>query len=341
MNLPLSFPKVTRLDAGAWLLTIAVLLLVLELHLLPALLSGLLVYELVGGLAPFIRSRPIEADLAKVIVVALIAALVVAGLTLLILGALSFFRSDTGNLSLLLEKLAQILDESRNRLPGWALAYVPETADELRSALSRWLRENAGVLQGAGQDFVRALVHILIGMVIGALLSLREATASVARRPVAELIAERADRLARSFRRVVFAQVWIAGLNTLFTGLYLALVLPLVGVELPLIKTMIAVTFVCGLLPVVGNLISNTVIVIVSLSNSVLVAVGSLVYLVVIHKLEYFLNARIIGSRIRARAWEMLTAMLVMEAAFGIPGLIAAPIYYAYIKDELAEKELV
>jgi len=28
--------------------------------------------------------------------------------------------------------------------------------------------------------------------------------------------------------------------------------------------------------------------------------------------------------------------MLVMEAAFGITGLIAAPIYYAYLKDELA-----
>jgi predicted PurR-regulated permease PerM len=28
--------------------------------------------------------------------------------------------------------------------------------------------------------------------------------------------------------------------------------------------------------------------------------------------------------------------MIVMEAAFGIAGLIAAPIYYAYIKNELS-----
>ena len=52
------------------------------------------------------------------------------------------------------------------------------------------------------------------------------------------------------------------------------------------------------------------------LSQGVPVAVASLVYLVVIHKLEYFLNARIIGSHINARAWELLIAMLVMEAAF-------------------------
>ena len=41
----------------------------------------------------------------------------------------------------------------------------------------------------------------------------------------------------------------------------------------------------------------------------------------IIHKLEYFVNARIIGTRIRAKAWEILVAMLAMEAFFGIPGL--------------------
>jgi predicted PurR-regulated permease PerM len=33
--------------------------------------------------------------------------------------------------------------------------------------------------------------------------------------------------------------------------------------------------------------------------------------------------------------------MLVMEAAFGLPGLIAAPIYYAYLKDELSAQKLI
>ena len=178
-------------------------------------------------------------------------------------------------------------------------------------------------------------------MIIGGLISLREAKLSTPQRPLAAALALRAERVSDSFRRVVFAQFWIAGLNTLFTGLYLTVALPLMGVELPLTKTLIVVTFVCGLLPVLGNLISNTVIVLVSLSNSVFVAVGSLTYLVVIHKLEYFLNARIIGSRIRARAWELLMAMLVMEATFGIAGLIAAPIYYAYLKNELDAKHLV
>jgi predicted PurR-regulated permease PerM len=82
-------------------------------------------------------------------------------------------------------------------------------------------------------------------------------------------------------------------------------------------------------------------IVIVSLAYSPNVAIASLTFLVVIHKLEYFLNAKIIGSRIQSRAWELLIAMLAMEAAFGIGGLVAAPIYYAYVKNELAERGLV
>jgi predicted PurR-regulated permease PerM len=135
--------------------------------------------------------------------------------------------------------------------------------------------------------------------------------------------------------------VRISALNTLLTTLYLAVLLPLLGVHLPLVKTLIVLTFLAGLLPVVGNLISNTVIVVVSLSYSLGAALGALIFLIVIHKLEYFVNARIVGGEIKARAWELLLAMLVMESAFGMAGLIAAPIYYAYLKEELGARGLI
>ena len=149
------------------------------------------------------------------------------------------------------------------------------------------------------------------------------------------------QRLGEAFRRVVFAQVRIAALNTVFTALYLFVVLPSVDVHLPLIKTMIGFTFLVGLLPVVGNLISNTVIVVISLSYSLGAALGSLAFLVIIHKLEYFINARIVGSQIQASAWELLLAMLVMESAFGLTGVIAAPVFYAYAKSEFTSRGLV
>ena len=106
-------------------------------------------------------------------------------------------------------------------------------------------------------------------------------------------------------------------------------------------RQLIIITFIVGLFHILGNLISNTVIFIVSRSQSLLVVLKSLACLIIIHKLEYFLNARIVGGHIRARAWELLIAMLVMEAAFDIPGLIAAPIYYAYMKDELRARGLI
>jgi predicted PurR-regulated permease PerM len=192
-----------------------------------------------------------------------------------------------------------------------------------------------------GKEAGRVTAHVLIGMVIGALISLREVAPVHKFRPLAGALVGRASRLSQAFRSVVFAQMRIAALNTLFAGLYLGVLLPLLGIHLPLVKTMVAITFVTGLLPVVGNLISNAIITVVSVSYSLAVALGSLVFLVIIHKLEYFLNARIIGTQIRAHAWELLLAMLVMEAAFGIAGVISAPIYYAYIKNELADRGLV
>ena len=119
------------------------------------------------------------------------------------------------------------------------------------------------------------------------------------------------------------------------------MLLPLFSTPVPFAKTLVVVTFIVGLLPVAGNLISNTLIFIVGLSVSLGVGIAALVFLVLIHKLEYFLNARIVGTQIRARAWELLIAMLCMEAAFGSAGLIAAPVYYAYLKRELADAGLI
>jgi predicted PurR-regulated permease PerM len=196
-------------------------------------------------------------------------------------------------------------------------------------------------VQTLGKEAGLAMAHVLIGLIIGAMLALREVGDHEAMQPLAAALTERAGRLAEAFRRIVFAQVRISAINTLLTAIYLAVVLPLLGIHLPLTKTMIALTFVAGLLPVIGNLVSNTVIVVVSLAHSPQVAMGSLAFLVVVHKFEYFLNARIVGARISAQSWELLLAMLVMEAAFGLPGLVAAPIYYAWLKQELVDAGLV
>jgi predicted PurR-regulated permease PerM len=330
-----------RLELATQLLTGLALLGALQFHLLTSLLAGLLVYQLVHLLAPSHNSRLVHRRTGKIIVVALLAILVIAAIAAAILGLISLLSSGSENLSVLLQKMAEVIETARSRLPAWAVSSLPEEPTELKAEVVAWLREHAGQLRSIGQDVWRALLHILFGMVIGGMIAVGRQAGDIEHGPLVHALTERARLLGAAFRSVVFAQVRISALNTALTGLYLLVIVPWMGVQLPLAKTMVVVTFITGLLPVIGNLISNTVIVVVSLSVSPVLAVGSLGFLVVIHKLEYFVNARVMGGQINARAWELLLAMLVMDAIFGIPGVIAAPIYYAYLKNELSAKNLI
>lgn len=325
---------------ASWLLAALALLTVLKAGLLAALYAGLLVYALVHLLAPWFARR-LGSHPSRVVAVAALGSLIILALSAGIWAILSFFLSDAGSLPVLLKKLADLIDESRSQIPPWLAAYLPPSAEALQQLLTSWIRAHAAQATEIGQETGRVLVHILIGMVIGAMAALYDTTQVHRYRPLAAALHQRIVRLHLAFRQIVFAQVRIAAINAVFTGIFLTVALPMAGIHLPFVKTMIVVTFVAGLLPVIGNLISNTVIVIVSLSHSLGIALVSLLFLVVIHKLEYFLNAKIIGTQINARAWELLTAMLAMEAIFGIPGVIAAPVFYAYVKTELSATGMV
>jgi predicted PurR-regulated permease PerM len=102
----------------------------------------------------------------------------------------------------------------------------------------------------------------------------------------------------------------------------------------------IGVTFLCGLLPVIGNLISNTIIVGISFTISPKMALAALVFLIVIHKLEYFLNSKIIGDRIRNPIWLTLLGLVLGERLMGIPGMILAPVVLNYLKVEASNIEI-
>jgi predicted PurR-regulated permease PerM len=332
-------PSPSRHELVAWLLVAAGLLIILKLHLLSALLAGLLVYELVHVAVPRLPSR-LSGERARMLAVTAMAVLAAGVVAAAITGLVVFVRGE-GHLSSLLEKMAESITHARANLPASVSAYLPATADDLRDEVVHWLRNHAKDIRTVGADFGRALAHILVGLVAGAMVSLTDVRPHKLERPLARALAERMSRLGNAFRRVVFAQVRISAINAVLTGLFLLAALPIAGVHMPLAKTLVVLTFVVGLLPVIGNLISNTVVVVVAFSVSMYVALAALVFLIVIHKLEYFLNARIVGAQISARAWELLVAMLLMEAAFGMSGIIAAPIYYAYLKDELSARELV
>jgi predicted PurR-regulated permease PerM len=314
---------------------VAGLLFVLHFKLVVALLTGLFVYIVIHRLTARIAGGRLSHGRARVLVVALLGVATVgvgAGLAVLLV---AFLNGRVGDLPGLLDKMASVLDNLRGHL-GTDM-WIP-AAEDIRGTVATGLRAHARELQQVGGEVGRVLTHALVGIVIGALASFDT------RRPATALLlalGERLRRLTRAFEQVVFAQVKISALNTILAGVYLLLILPAAGVELPLRKTLVAVTFLAGMIPVIGNLISNTVIVVVALGTSLSVAIASLGFLVAVHKLEYFVNARIVGTAIRAAPWEMILALVGFEAAFGVQGVLAAPIFYAYLKRELADQQLI
>ena len=149
---------------------------------------------------------------------------------------------------------------------------------------------------------------------------------------VHELI-RRCETFFASFAKVMGAQITIALINTTLTALFL------IWSGFPYATVLIVATFLCGLLPIVGNLVSNTLIVGVGFTISPNMALVSLIFLVVIHKLEYFLNSKIIGDRIKNPMWLTLIALVLGEKLMGIPGMILAPVVLHYIKVEASRNK--
>jgi predicted PurR-regulated permease PerM len=181
------------------------------------------------------------------------------------------------------------------------------------------------------------LVLVLAGLVVSLSIFLGSGWTADRREPTApdnlyfavtrELTA-RFKTLYESFARVMRAQIAISAINTALTAVFL------IFGGYPAAGLLVVFVFLCGLLPIVGNLVSNTLIVVVGFTISPRTGVYALVFLIVIHKLEYFLNSKLVGMRINSPIWLTLIGLLVGERLMGIPGMILAPAILHYIKGE-------
>jgi predicted PurR-regulated permease PerM len=191
----------------------------------------------------------------------------------------------------------------------------------------------ARIARGASAQFA----FLIIGVVVAISIFLnprieldRHATASPSNfySWCCDEIAARFSTFYRSFATVMGAQIVISAINTAFTALFVLIL------QFPHATVVIGLTFLCGLLPVIGNLISNTIIVGIAFTVSPNRALLALIFLIAIHKFEYFLNGKIIGGRIHNPMWLTLLALIVGEKLMGIPGMIFAPVILHYVKVE-------
>ncbi|GAC1389690.1 MAG: membrane protein [Variovorax sp.] len=308
------------------------LLLVLHLHLLPALFAGIGGFVLYRSLRARVRANlddrgPWVTYVLLAIVLAALGFALFEGFELLL-------SASSGGLAKLLRLLADTLDQIRTTAPAWIVSKLPDSAAALQESVSGWLRTHAEQMQQLGRDTLRVLAYLTLGTIIGVLAGAASPRAQTGA-PFTRLAQNRLLQLALAFRDVIAAQLRISLVNSLLTALYLMVILPLLGYHVPMTTTLVAFTFFASLMPILGNLLSNAAIVLAALTVSPWLGGVSLAFLVVIHKLEYFLNAHFVGSRIQVPAYGLLTSMLVLEAAFGAAGLIAAPVYCAWLAREL------
>lgn len=327
-------------QAASYALIFVALFAIFPLRLLPCFLAGFIVYETILALTPLVE-RLVKGQIARWISILFLSVVVILALVTGITKLIGFLLHDFQNPAAFHATATKLLEDAQRTLSPVIVRYLPSDIDELQNQVVTWLREHLVVVQTFGRTAAHTFATMLIGMLLGAIISLRNSSGQRPEAPLKQAMLDRLTTLAAAFHNVVFAQIKVSLVNTVLTCGFLFGILPLFGLHFPFAKTVVVLTFIAGLLPIIGNLISNTVIVLIGLSISLEAALIALIYLILIHKLEYFINARIFGSRISAKTWEILLAMLVFESAFGLAGVVAAPVYYAYLKAELRIAHLI
>lgn len=315
--------------------------IIIPLGLFPCFFSGFLTYEIVVSLASYIEHN-IQINYARKIAVILIITSIIILSTISIINCAQFITEDINTINVSFE-INRIFSDIKKRLPSSFHLFFPNTTEELKNQIFSWIESNIILIRNMGHTFIHGFVTLLIGLIVGALIACAQSNTRYTHNNtcfVNQLLI-RINVLSQAFRNIVFAQIKISSINTLLTSIMIFIFFPLFGQSLPLQKTLIIITFILGLLPIIGNVISNILTTIAALSISLSMGTIMFIYLILIHKLEYFLNAEIIGNRINANPWELILSMLLLESIFGIEGLIAAPIYYAYLKTELRIKHMI
>ena len=309
----------------------ATLILVGLLHLGAPLLALLFSYFILTKLGEFIRNK----WLAFAVFL-----LIVAGLA----------YASVHFVGAAVSALPKIAENSIPSATAWAQAHAIELPftdfESLKNVAMEALKEQVHYLRNFA-NFARNATTLVVFAIIGVVaavslffnsqLDLYPESHAVRNNVYSiccDEISARFREFYHSFATVMGAQMKISAINTVLTSIFI------LAVGLPYPAVIIGLTFLCGLVPIVGNVASNTVIVFVGFLVSPRVAIGALIFLIVIHKLEYFLNSKIIGDRIRNPIWLTLFGLIVGEKLMGIPGMILSPVVLNYLRVEMSKVEI-
>jgi predicted PurR-regulated permease PerM len=311
---------------ASYLLAAAAFVAVVKCGLGPALIAGLAAAMILAQSRRHLSEAGAGPILSRAGAIALF--VVLAALLLGIIA--SFARLGVARLPVLLDRLLPRLDELAGRI---GVALPIENASDLKAYIIGEARSNARALTAEGGLLTRGFFQIVVAVAVVVLAFLAAPKAAAAPRDLDAALArecrQRGARFFASFELVMGAQVLIAAINTALTAVFLLIL------HVPFRTTLLLLTFFCGMIPIAGNVISNAMIVASALTVSDSMALAALIFLVVSHKGQYFLNGQLIGRRIDTPVWLTLLGLLIGEALMGLPGAILAPTLIAYAREEL------
>lgn len=263
------------------------------------------------------------------------------GLTVAVLGGIVWM--GTGH-------VAQLIAESRETLPAriatvrehpWFVQlheYLPDS-EKIAASAEHYAGEIAHSAAALGHLFLYATIGLVLAIVY--FLEEEKMRAFRATLPQGTL----ADTLARWFGHVADAvsitiqlQVIVAVCNTVLT----LPVLLIIGV--PHVPALMLLIFVSSLIPVVGNLISGAVLVLLAYQAKGWVGVGLFVSLTfILHKVEsYYLNPRLTARHVALPGFVLILSLIAWEHLLGFVGLfVSFPFLYVAGKvlQEFAEED--
>lgn len=230
------------------------------------------------------------------------------------------------------------ITDVRNKMPGFISKKLPQSAADLEIIVSNLTANLNQHIMGLSGSSINYFFQSLFAFIISiSLLQKKTETNS----PMILSLKNNFSDFIQSFKVLMGAQVYVALWNAIWLTIYLFAILPAFDIEISYRKTLIILTLFISLIPALGNVISNTALLILCLPFGVYVILASLIFMILIHKAEYLINAKIIGQQSNANVVEILLSLIIFELIFGIDGLILGPVTYAYVKNFLLKEKIL
>lgn len=219
----------------------------------------------------------------------------------------------------------------------------PGSIETLFASYAKTNASNLLALTGHGlkSGFLLLLAVIIAFSVLSQILDGQRPNVAKTRYPFVQELLYQASLFKRCFGNFMAAQAYVAIWNTLCTSVFIFLVLPLFDVDLPFKALLIGLTFLLSFVPALGNIVCNTLMAVVCAASGAAIALLAIVYLILAHKAEYLINAKVLGKMQDVSVAEMLAFLVVGETLFGLFGLILLPIAYLYLRQAVNDRQLL